>query len=326
MQSAWAHVVTGLAVVLFITAFAHAQQQPPPREDLENLFGPPDPESIGLQSSDNVLLKATYWEPLKVGKTVVPIILLHGWEGRRQEFDRLGAKLQAQGHAVLSLDLRGHGGSTSVKRANSINGEPIHRERFAKADIESMLLDVQAAKNFLIGKNNEEKLNIEQLCIIGADLGALVALNYAVYDWNRPVVNGTKTGQDVKALVLLSPPQSLKGLSYSPVFEQAVVRSEMSTMILVGRGDVGRIGDAKKLHSALARFHAKLPDNASVEEKADRLDLFLQEFDSDLSGTQLLSAGTKVDSTIAQFIELRLVKKADNFLWGYRQEPRRRGR
>jgi hypothetical protein len=126
--------------------------------------------------------------------------------------------------------------------------------------------------------------------------------------------------------VLLSPPQSLKGLSFAPVLSQPVVRSEMSTMILVGRGDVGRISDAKKLHSALSRFHVKLPDNASVEDKAERLDLFLQEFDSDLSGTQLLSAGTKVDSTIAQFINLRLVKKADNFLWAYRQEPRRRGR
>ena len=93
MQSASGRVVTSLAMVLVIACAAHAQQQPP-RGDLEGLFGPPDPETVGLQSSDNVLLKATYWEPLEVGKTVVPIILLHGWEGRRQEFDRLGAKLQ----------------------------------------------------------------------------------------------------------------------------------------------------------------------------------------------------------------------------------------
>jgi pimeloyl-ACP methyl ester carboxylesterase len=264
---------------------------------------------------------------LQVGKKVVPIILLHGWDGRRQEYDRLGARLQDLGHAVLSIDLRGHGGSTSIKRANSINGDPIDRQRFNRDDILAMLLDVQAAKDFLITKNNEEKLNIEQLCIVGADLGALVALNYAVADWNRPAINGVKTGQDVKAVVLLSPPQSLKGLSFAPVLEQPVVRSEMSTMILVGTGNAGRLSDAKKLRDTLTRFHAKLPEGASVEDKADRLDLFYQEIDGDLEGTQLFSAGSKVANAIVQFVDLRLVQKGDNFLWAYRPDPpRRRGR
>ena len=326
MQFWWGHGGSAVAVLLVAASLALAQQ-PPAGDNLEGLFGPPDPEAIGLQSSDNVLLKATYWEPLAVGKKVVPIILLHGWDGRRQEFDRLGTRLQGEGHAVLSLDLRGHGGSTSIKRANSITGDPIDRERFNKDDIERMLLDVQAAKNFLIAKNNEEKLNIEQLCLVGADLGALVALNFAVADWNSPPANGVKTGQDVKAVVLLSPPQSLKGISFVPVLSQPVVRGEMSTMILVGSEDTSRLGDAKKLYSTLARFHAKLPDNASVEEKADRLDLFLQEVNGDLAGTQLFSAGSKIDATIAQFIDLRLVKKGDNFLWAYRPDPpRRRGR
>ena len=63
--------------------------------------------------------------------------------------------MQDLGHAVLSVDLRGHGGSTSIKRANSINGDPIDRQRFNRDDILAMLLDVQAAKEFLITKNNE---------------------------------------------------------------------------------------------------------------------------------------------------------------------------
>jgi pimeloyl-ACP methyl ester carboxylesterase len=320
MRLRWGHGTTTLAALLFTIGVASAQQQPP-GEDLEGLFGPPDPEPIGLQAADNVLLKATYWEPLRVGKKVVPILLLHGWDGRRQEFDRLGGKLQAQGHAVLSLDLRGHGGSTSIKRANSINGDPIDRQRFSKDDIERMLLDVQAAKNFLIEKNNEEKLNIEQLCIVGAELGALVALNYAVLDWNRPVVGGVKTGQDVKAVVLLTPPQNFKGISYAPVLTQNVVRGEMSTLILVGSDDAGGLSDAKKLFASLARFHVKLPENTAEEEKAERLDLFLQEINSNAAGTGLLTASSKADAAIAQFVNLRLAKKSDQFLWMNRPTP-----
>jgi hypothetical protein len=97
----------------------------------------------------------------------------------------------------------------------------------------------------------------------------------------------------------------------------------MTTLIFGAGGTAPRLNDAKKLYSALSRFHTKLPEDATTEEKADRLDLFLQEFDGDLVGTQLLTQGSKVESTIAQFINLRLVKKGDNFLWSNRPDPPR---
>jgi pimeloyl-ACP methyl ester carboxylesterase len=297
-----------LLLAAHCVAFAQPVQDPAPA-------GPPDPEDISLLTQDSVVVQGTYWGAEKPGKTTVPVILLHGWEGRRQEFDALAVRLRDLGHAVLSLDLRGHGGSNTVKVPGTISGEPIDPARFKKEDLQRMVLDVQAGKQFLLEKNNEGLLNIEQLCIVGADLGALVALNYAVYDWTRPVGRNGKQGQDVKGVVLLSPPQAIKGLSYGDALNQPIVRAQLSTMIIVGREGVKALGDAKRLHGSLARFHAKIPETASVEEKASRMDLFLQEVETDNQGTGLLAGSSNAVAMIAQFIDLRLTKKAAEFAW-----------
>ena len=84
----------------------------------------PEPEEVTLKTVDNVDIAATYWEPKEPDNSTVPIILLHGWEGKRQEFDVLGRILQEQyNHAVISIDLRGHG--KSAKRDVPNAAQPV---------------------------------------------------------------------------------------------------------------------------------------------------------------------------------------------------------
>lgn len=286
--------------------------------------GPPDPEDLTLESRDKVVVKATYWEPEKPGKETVPVILIHGWGGRRQEFDLLGKYLQDLGHAVISVDLRGHGGSTIVKRPAAGADLEIDPARLGKVDFERMVLDVQAAKEHLFDKHIAGELNLEQLCVVGADLGAIVALNFAAYDWSRRVYPSRvyKVGQDVKGLVLLSPPQAFKGVSVNSAVKNQVVRgSRVSKMIIVG-GKLGKArSDAKRLHSSFSKFHAKVAEDAPADVRADKLDLFFMEPATTLQGTKLLSRGLKADAMIGQFIDLRLVKKADNMRWEERERP-----
>lgn len=293
------------------------------KEEEEKPKGPPDPEDLTLQARDNVVVKATYWEPEEADKNTVPIILIHGWGGKRQEYDLLGKYLQDLGHAAISVDLRGHGGSTTLRRPHAETDLEIDPNRMNKADFERMVYDVQAAKDYLFDKHVEGKLNLEQLCVVGADLGALVALNFAVYDWSRRVYPARiyKIGQDVKGLILLSPPQGEKGLSVTRALKHDVVRSKLSAMIVVGSQESRAYRDAKRLHSALERFHVKVPDDAPENVQAEKLDLFLVEPDTKLQGTKLLSRGLNVDRVIAEFINLRLVKKQDDFAWAERERP-----
>ena len=47
--------------------------------------------------------------------------------------------------------------------------------------------DVEAAKTFLMQRNNEGKLNIEQLGVLGCGFGATLAIHWAVHDWNLAI-------------------------------------------------------------------------------------------------------------------------------------------
>lgn len=282
----------------------------------------PDPEEVTLTTVDNVKIAATYWEPKEPGTSTIPIILLHGWEGKRQEYDVLGRILQEKyGHAVISIDLRGHGNSTKRDVPGEAVPKDIDIEKMSKKDFEAMDADVYAAKKFLLTKHKAEKLNIELLTIVGADMGAMVALRYAAYDWrNQPRVHPHfKNGQDVRGLVLLSPPRTFKGITADAALKNPIVRGAVSTMIIVGANDRKAFGDAKSLHSALTRFHVRVPSDASDAEKEDKMDLFLMEPATTLQGTKLLAGALKSDLMIAKFIDLRLVKKSDDMPWKIRK-------
>ena len=82
--------------------------------------------------------------------------------------------------------------------------------------------DMVAMMDFLRVENNgytnDDKtpnLNLCKLCIVGADLGAVVALNFARMDWdprNASPIAKYPTNQFTKAIVLLSPVASCRGL------------------------------------------------------------------------------------------------------------------
>ena len=307
----------GTCLVLAVSlSFAWSELQAEEEREL------PDAEDVSFETQDRVVIKATYWEPLDPGKSTVPIILLHGWQGKRQEFDVLGRRLQEEyHHAVLSIDLRGHGGSTVVRIPAADRDGEIDPDRMNKRDFLAMVYDVQAAKSFLLKKHREGKLNIELLTIVGADMGSIVALNFAVYDWNQPQVAARiyKRGQDVKGLVLLSPPKSFKGMSRELALQNRVVRGLLSTMIIVGANDKDAMSDAQSLHSSLAKFHYKLPRNVTDAEREEKMDLFLMKPNTTLQGTKLLADALRTDAMIKEFVQLRLVNKSDDVPWMERE-------
>jgi len=307
-----------------ILAMAASAQTTVPNEEVTL----PEQQNITLQTRDGVQLRATLYPggvvrqedgkfERKPGEEVVPIIMLHGGGGKRGDYSALAFYFQNLGHAVLVPDLRGHGEST--KRIALGREMDIDPERLRRDDYNAMVLDVEAAKKLFLDMNNAGEVNIEMLTVIGAELGAIVAVNWSALDWRRPQLPFQKQGRDVKALVLLSPSQSYKGATLSQALNTPAVAQSLSIMIVAGQEDSSDLREAKSIHKRLERFHPE-PAPAEVAEKKD---LFLVLKPTNLSGVELLDPRVRlgVHIDIQKFIELRLVNRLDSFEWGERKNP-----
>lgn len=255
------------------------------------------PEEVTLTTSDDLTLAATYY-PSKLGKRAVPVLLLHASRSNRGELAPLALKLQLAGHAVLAPDLRGHGDSSRP---------PDRPSDLRPEDYQDMVdVDLETVKKFLVARNNAGELNIEKLCLVGVEMGAEVAINFAASDWDWPPLATGKQGQDVKAMVLVSPEWSFKGLRIAEAVAHESVRSEISTMIIVGKGNARALAEARRLYAALERHHA----TTGGEGPNSRQTLWLKTPSTSLQGTRLVGEKSmKVDEMVTKFIELRLVKQ-----------------
>src|SRR5262249_33658905 len=154
-------------------------------------------------------------------KQTTPVVLLHDYKSSRSVFAQLAEKLQSPGNkepgrpsiAVVTVDLRAHGESLKQVFAD---GSPVDLDP-AKLNKDSLIAmataDMDAVRSFLVDKNDAGELNLNKLCLVGSGMGASVAANWALTDWSYPPLAVGKQGQDVKAVVLISPRWSYNGLS-----------------------------------------------------------------------------------------------------------------
>lgn len=290
-----------LVAILLATAIAAGGPVRATAADNEKI---PEPEEVTLRTNDGVTLNATFY-PSTLEKKAVPVILLHAFKGSRADFEELALKLQRAGHAVLVPDLRGHGADRAT---------PLRPNDYPAMVFE----DLEAVKKFLMIKNNTGELNIEKLCLVGVEMGAVVAVNWAAHDWSWPMLATGKQGQDVKALVLISPEWAFKTIRLHDAISHPNVRAELSVMIIAGEGNGKSLKEAKRVYGALERYHP-LP---SGDEAADaKQTLWLRTPQTSLQSTRLLNEKSmRVDQMILKFIELRLVKQP--LPWRDRKGPR----
>lgn len=259
-----------------------------------------------LATRDGVPLVITYLAGTK-GKDSVPVVLLHMHKGSRKDYKDLALYLQSLGHAVIVPDLRGHGASTKMTNGTTLTPNNVNFLAMASQDLETI-------KSFLVGKNNKEELNIEKLCVVGAEMGATVACAWAAIDWSWPVLATGKQGQDVKALVLLSPKQAFKNLKLTDALGRSqALQSKLAVLLCVGRDKADMLAETERIHGIFKRSH---PEPANPEDK----DLFLGRLPTTLQGTNLLTVeNLGLKKIIEQFIEVRLVKQP--WPWKLRATP-----
>lgn len=236
-----------LPVCLVLLSLA-AMAQPPvkidetaPRDDI-------------LQAADGFPIRITYY-PFKsaeqnagvaAGANAPVVIILHGEAGNRFEWNNnsnprtpdkkkpFPQMLQDRGYAVITVDLRKHGESKG-------NGAATVRA----ADYPAMVDDLVGVKRFIYDQHQLRKLNMNKTGIIAIGFSCAVAATYAEADWriapydDAPVaVNRTPRGQDVRALVYLSPDADagrLRGGASLNYLRQPAI--DMRLLVVVGADD-----------------------------------------------------------------------------------------
>ncbi len=283
------------------------------------------PENVSLTTDDGVQLTITYYASSE-GKKATPVVMLHDYKGSRAVFAPLARQLQSPGEgsdqpsfAVVTVDLRGHGDSTRQLRPGGGEQE-IDAAKLTKNDFLAMVaLDMKAVRKFLVTKNDAGDLNLNKLCLVGTGLGASVAANWAATDWAWPPLAVGKQGQDVKALVLVSPRWKDRGLSMQDVLRPGPFKDEfkhyVAWLLIFGEENNRVKNDCGRVFKQLEKYH---PDaKAAGPDKTS--DLMLLGWASSLQGGALLSqVGTPLDDRIIDFLTTNVAKQ--DFRWISRRD------
>jgi dienelactone hydrolase len=140
---------------------------------------------------DSVSIYGTLYTPETQGKSP-GLVLLHMLRQKRKDWDDFARDAVKMGFVVLAIDLRGHG--QSVRRVDRI----LDPRQFSNAEFAKMVEDVRAAVE---GLRTQEDVDDGQISLVGASLGANLALKYAAID------------PAIRSVVLLSPGLNYRGIT-----------------------------------------------------------------------------------------------------------------
>jgi len=212
-------------------------------------------EARYLETSDGWRVAAWYWPP--AGAKAPGVILLHMRGKDKSSWGDMPNKLVAEGYAVIAIDLRGHGETLDPQ------GRRVALSSLTEADYLAMLNDVAVAHAFLA---DQDSVNGDRVAIIGASIGANLAIMYAAGD------------KRVRTVVALSP-----GLDYMGLKPMGYLEGYDKRALYL----IAAEGDKPAYEACLAIQNATTADPVSFRP-----------FKGRDHGTNLLSAHEGLDDTI----------------------------
>ncbi len=271
-------------------------------------------EEKTLVTKDGLDLRITYFRS-EGGKDSPVVVLLHGRAGNRLVWKDFAVKLQEENYAVITVDLSGHGESKSRNPKTASSGGGKADESLRAGDYVNMVrFDLEAVKSFIFEEHQKEQLNMAKMAIAAADFSTAVAIAYADFDWQKEPYDDaavptlqTPRGQDVKALILLSPESHAPGLTV-PQSLARLKMIEFPALVAYGKGDTYDKGAAKKVYDNLA------PKRGKNSPELEKPYVYLMDYDVKLRGTDLLNRPDgKVELNMLNFLEQQL--KPLNIEW-----------
>ncbi len=270
----------------------------------------PKPRPLELKTKDGLRLRAFYF-PSNKQKEAIPVILVHEWQGQASPYHPLFIELHKVGCAVLAVEYRGHGGSR-VYIDNKGNEQEFNTATMSKADVVNIITkDLEAAKDFLKKENNDGKLNLNALVMVGVREGCVIAANWAARDWSFAPVGALKRGQDVKALVLISPKKLVKGVTIDPVLVNPAIL--MLPIMVVSGSQSSDAGDADRIIKRIEVFKKRIG-------RGEAQGLEVQMLKTPLSGPALVREQPKVIEEIKDFITGQVKISDDENPWVARED------
>ena len=149
-------------------------------------------EHPALRTDDGLALAATLRRPDRANPP--GIVLVHRYGAGQDSWDAFAETLRHAGFMTIAFDLRGHGASRTGG-----NGKPLDHAKVQSGfnGWSAALADLRAAVAALVAAG----ANPKNLAVVGEELGASLALKYALAD------------PAMQAVVLLSPGLDLYGLN-----------------------------------------------------------------------------------------------------------------
>jgi pimeloyl-ACP methyl ester carboxylesterase len=284
----------------------------------------PAPQVVPLETQDGVQLKVTYYPSKHAkgsaqAKQVTPVVLLHDYKETRATFATLARRLQgpAEGErerpsfAVVAVDLRAHGDSTKQVFPDGSQVD-LDAARLGKNDYLAMTtLDMEAVRGLLVVKNDAGELNLNKLCLVGAGMGANVAAIWAAQDWAAPPLAVGKQGQDVKAMVLVSPRWTFNGLSMQGPMRFRPLKQFVAWMLLYGQDDARVKADINRINRQLEPLHPSTDDaNANLPRSLAVVGLPSTKLQG---GTLLSKVGPPIENQIIRFLADNVAQKEERW-------------
>ena len=256
-------------------------------------------------TSDGVQLVGTYY-PSTVGKEAVPVMIIQDLDEDRKTLHPLALALQEQGCAVVTLDVRGQGDSNKyikkIPGRNDVIEKPIGKLALNKDTLRRMVeFDIETFKRFLNRQNNDGKLNVRKLCLVGVGgSGSALATAYANLDCSWATQG---QGADVRALALVSP-RLKSGLASIPSPLPKNLK-DISVYIWYGGEDL-RVAKEGEAIGKMFKLQRPGDDKKEVVER-----LFYEvKIPTRLQGLKLITAeNSVVERHLKKFVEIKLQKK-----------------
>jgi alpha-beta hydrolase superfamily lysophospholipase len=204
----------------------------------------PEPVPLTLDTADGFRVAATLFpaaEPDPPG-----LILVHQVGATRAHWEPFAARAQQGGYAVITFDLRGHGGTAEL------NPDRPKFRALESGDWQAAQNDIAAAANTLLDAGADET----HIGIVGASIGANLAAAFAA------------PNDVVQALVLISPGEEYRGVTVTAAFE---AYGQRPSLLLAAENDTYAAKTARALHASSEGF-CELREYAGTYHGTDLLD------------------------------------------------------